>query len=296
MKNFLLLIFILSTASTFAQINNLKAKELYDAGLSQFNNDNFKTADSLFILSINAEPSADAYFYLAVCKKRLDDICGYCDNIYKSAQLGDDNSERAFNFNCVKRDSINYKNISTSDLIYYTIINTTSCTNTKKQYFAIKNVQEGKTKIFTLRQNDSLNNVDFNLTFPDISKIPPQDIHDLPADQENFTHVEQMPEFPGGEAKLAEFLAKNIVAPANALLSGEGGTVFISFVVDKSGSVVDSKILQGIGNECDEEALRVVRLMPKWKPGRKDGIPVRVQFNMPIRFDFGKSEKKKRGK
>lgn len=296
MKNILLISLVLLSTITYAQITNPRANELYNAGLLQFNTDNFRVADSLFNLSITMEPSAGAYFYLAVCKKRLNDFCGYCENIHKSALLGDDNSEKAYNFNCIKRDSINYKNISTPDLIYYSIINSSGCTATKRQFFAIKNVQEGKTKIFTLQHNDSLKNIDFNLTFPDISKIPPQDIHELPSNQENFTHVEQMPEFPGGEAKLAEFLSRNITGLKNGSPMGKGGVVYLSFVINQSGSVVDAKILQGIGKEYDEEALRVVRLMPKWKPGRIDGIPVRVQFNMPIKFDVDGSGRKKRGK
>jgi TonB family protein len=281
MKITLLLVFIFLYTTTFSQIKNPLAKEYYSAGLKQFNNDNFRVADSLFNLSITVEPSADVYFYLAVCKKRLNDFCGYCDNIHKSAQLGDVNSDKAYNFNCIKRDSINYKNISTPDLIYYSIINSSGCTATKKQFFAIKNVPEGKTKIFTIQENDSLKNTDYNLTFPDITKIPPQDIHDLPADQKTYTIVDQIPEFPGD---LAEFLGNNIVMPDELLRSGKGGTVYISFIIDETGSVVDVKVLKGIGKEADAEALRVVRLMPRWKPGRKDGIAVRVQFNMPLRF------------
>jgi TonB family protein len=296
MKIKLLLVFILLSATTFSQIKNPSANEYYSAGLKQFNNDNFRVADSLFNLSITLEPSAGVYFYLAVCKKRLNDICGYCDNIHKSALLGDVNSDKAYNFNCIKRDSINYKNISTPDLIYYSIINSSGCAATKKQFFAIKNVPEGKTKIFTIQENDPLKNTDYNLTFPDITKIPPQDIHDLPSGQEAYTHVEQMPEFPGGENKLAEFLGNNIVIPDELLRSGKGGTVYISFIIDQSGSVVDVKVFKGIGKEADAEALRVIRLMPRWKPGRKDGIAVRVQFNMPLRFTIGNVGTTKRGR
>ena len=65
---------------------------------------------------------------------------------------------------------------------------------------------------------------------------------------------------------------------------GIQGTVYVTFVVDTDGSITDVRVLRGIGGGCDEEAVRVVQLMPKWKPGYQDGKPVRVQFNMPLRF------------
>ncbi|MFZ4705843.1 MAG: energy transducer TonB [Bacteroidales bacterium] len=99
-----------------------------------------------------------------------------------------------------------------------------------------------------------------------------------------FTIVEEMPSFPGGEGELAKFLGANIVYPQIAKESGIQGTVYVSFVVDSKGKVTDVRVLRGIGGGCDEEALRVVRMMPSWRPGKQNGQSVRVQFNMPIRF------------
>lgn len=101
---------------------------------------------------------------------------------------------------------------------------------------------------------------------------------------EIFTIVEEQPTFPGGEEKLMEYLSKNISYPPMAKESGIQGTVFVTFVVEPDGSVTNSKVLRGIGGGCDDEALRVVRNMPKWKPGKQRGKPVRVQFNLPIKF------------
>ena len=95
---------------------------------------------------------------------------------------------------------------------------------------------------------------------------------------------EKMPEFPGGETALAKFLGKNIVYPSTAWNKGIQGTLYITFAIEKNGEVTRLITLRGIGGGCDEEALRVVSLMPKWKPGTRKGIPIRVQFNMPIRF------------
>jgi protein TonB len=102
--------------------------------------------------------------------------------------------------------------------------------------------------------------------------------------KEVFTIVEEMPAFPGGEAERNKFLAENIQYPQQATENGIQGTVYVSFVVDSKGNVTDVKILRGIGGGCDEEALRVVKMMPKWHPGKQNGKNVRVLFNMPIYF------------
>lgn len=99
-----------------------------------------------------------------------------------------------------------------------------------------------------------------------------------------FTVVESMPGFPGGEAARITYLNENIKYPQMARESGIQGRVFVTFVVERDGSVTDVKVLRGIGGGCDEEAVRVIKNMPKWDPGKQRGKPVRVQFNMPILF------------
>jgi periplasmic protein TonB len=99
-----------------------------------------------------------------------------------------------------------------------------------------------------------------------------------------FTIVEEMPSFPGGDEPRVKFLRDNIVYPQMAKENNIQGTVYVSFVVDTKGKVTDVKLLRGIGGGCDEEAIRVVKLMPPWNPGKQNGKSVRVQFNMPIRF------------
>ncbi|GAB4317698.1 MAG: energy transducer TonB [Bacteroidales bacterium] len=102
--------------------------------------------------------------------------------------------------------------------------------------------------------------------------------------QQIFTVVESMPQFPGGDAARIKYLQENIVYPTLARESGIQGRVFVTFVVEKDGSVTDVKVLRGIGGGCDEEAVRVIENMPKWIPGKQRGKPVRVQYNMPILF------------
>lgn len=104
------------------------------------------------------------------------------------------------------------------------------------------------------------------------------------AEAEIFTVVEESPSYPGGDAGRIQFLQENIVYPQMARESGIQGTVYVTFVVERNGVVTDVRVLRGIGGGCDEEAVRVIKAMPKWNPGKQRGKPVRVQFNMPIKF------------
>ena len=96
--------------------------------------------------------------------------------------------------------------------------------------------------------------------------------------------VEEMPEFPGGVEALMDYVAKNVVYPQEAMDKEISGRVFVSFVIEKDGSVNEVKVMKGIGGGCDDEAVRVIKAMPKWKPGKQEGKPVRVSYMMPITF------------
>ena len=99
-----------------------------------------------------------------------------------------------------------------------------------------------------------------------------------------FEKVEDMPEFPGGEQAMMDFVSKNVVYPKEAQEKEISGRVFVSFIVEKDGSISETEVVKGIGGGCDEEAVRVVKAMPKWKPGKEKGKPVRVSYMMPIFF------------
>ena len=103
-------------------------------------------------------------------------------------------------------------------------------------------------------------------------------------EEQIFTIVEEMPSFPGGDAALMKYLGTSIKYPAIAKDAGIQGTVYVTFVVNEKGQVKDAKVLRSIGGGCDEEAIRVVQNMPTWKPGKQRGKPVKVQYNLPIRF------------
>ena len=114
--------------------------------------------------------------------------------------------------------------------------------------------------------------------------VAPEVVEEEVVEQEIFQIVEEMPAFPGGEAKLMEYVGKNIKYPQIARETGIQGRVFIGFVVEPDGSVSNVKLLRGIGGGCDEEAMRVVKSMPKWKPGKQRGKAVRVSYQIPVYF------------
>jgi len=99
-----------------------------------------------------------------------------------------------------------------------------------------------------------------------------------------YTIVEEMPTYKGGDVARMKFLQDNIKYPQMARESGIQGAVYVNFIVDTKGNVTEVKVLRGIGGGCDDEAVRVVKMMPKWQPGKQSGKTVRVLFNMPIYF------------
>lgn len=111
-----------------------------------------------------------------------------------------------------------------------------------------------------------------------------QEEEEVVEEQQIFLVVEEMPSYPGGEQEMYRFISQNIEYPRMAKESGISGRVFVTFVVERDGSVTDVQVLRGIGGGCDEEAIRVIKSMPKWKAGKQRGKAVRVQYRMPIKF------------
>jgi periplasmic protein TonB len=101
-----------------------------------------------------------------------------------------------------------------------------------------------------------------------------------------LTIVEQMPTFPGGDAEMMKYIQSHVNYPQVEKEAGISGTCYVTFVVEKDGSISDVKVLRGVsgGSGCDKEAMRVVKSMPGWKAGKQNGREVRVQFNLPIKF------------
>ena len=112
---------------------------------------------------------------------------------------------------------------------------------------------------------------------------PPKPVEEEATD-EIFVVVEQQPEFPGGTTALMKFLGDNINYPVIAQENGIQGRVIMNFVVERDGSISDVQVVRGQDPSLDREAERVIKTMPKWKPGQQRGKPVRVRFTLPVVF------------
>ena len=147
--------------------------------------------------------------------------------------------------------------------------------------------------------DDSVN-TDFGnqANMPDVKPMPPDTSTADPVPPDNkpepviptkekpvpYTWVPEMPSFPGGDGALFSYLMKNLKYPEEAKEIGIAGKVIITFVVETDGSITEVTVARGIGPLCDEEAMRVVKSMPNWSPGKQNNIPVRVRFNLPVKF------------
>ncbi len=101
-----------------------------------------------------------------------------------------------------------------------------------------------------------------------------------------YTEVEQAPTFVGGMDKFYDYLHANMRYPASAKANNTEGKVFIGFVVEKDGSFTDIKVLRGLSPDCDAEAIRLIKICPHWRPGIRNGRPVRVAYTIPINFEL----------
>jgi periplasmic protein TonB len=126
---------------------------------------------------------------------------------------------------------------------------------------------------------------------PDMVPEPPVEVGDgkkevkvIVEDETPLLFVEQAPEFVNGLNAMYKFLKENMKYPAVARENGIEGSVYVGFVVGKDGTIRDVKVKRGIGGGCNEEAIRVVELMPKWNPGKQNGKAVNVSFTIPIKF------------
>ena len=145
-----------------------------------------------------------------------------------------------------------------------------NCNNANKNDESIKEEETSKIKV-DLNEGTSV-------------VVTHQDEDGQEQDTEVFTICEEQPEYPGGMDALASFISENIQYPQSAKENGVEGICMIQFVIDKDGSVTNVECLNGVDPECDAEAMRVVKAMPNWIPGKNNGEPVRVSYALPINF------------
>ena len=253
-KTITLSIALLFCIVTFSQTK--ASRKNYEKGSNELTRKNYSEALSFLTLSINEFPTADAYYNRSLAYYHTGDSCGFCNDLKKAAGLKDSEAEDLFIEKCI------YFRLD------YNVPDSTRQKNKGISHFKIvyDKCSSDSTVIYIFEDKN-----DYSVVVVDsLSPV--------------FTIVEEMPYFVGGETKRNEYMANNIVYPDYAIKKRIQGTVYISFIIAIDGSVTNVKVLRGIGGGCDEEAMRVVREMPKWIPGRQNGKPVRVLFNMPIYF------------
>lgn len=111
-----------------------------------------------------------------------------------------------------------------------------------------------------------------------------KEIKTISANTNAINVADEMPKFTGGDEGLVFYLKTNTKYPEKAKQKKIEGTVYVNFIISKNGKVLYPYVIRGIGGGCDEEALRVVRAMPGWIPGKLKGVPVLVRYNLPVRF------------
>ncbi len=111
--------------------------------------------------------------------------------------------------------------------------------------------------------------------------------------QEIYDKVDIVPQFPGGNQAMYKFIAESIKYPEAAQRANVTGIVIAKFVVDRNGNLLNPLIMKGIGFGCDAEVIRVIKSMPQWTPGIKDGKPVNTWFSLPVTYMLGKSKRKR---
>lgn len=231
--------------------NYQKGKLAADAG-------KFQEAVIYFTKSLELVPVAETYLARAKAYNALGDSCNFCKDLLEAGKLENSEARVLYQSKCTRKltltkipDSLNrkYPNILSCEYKYIV------CNPVYSRDIMYYNNKKSLIIVSTYYGPDS-----------------------------TYTIVSKLPEFAGGEKARNRFLAENITYPMSATLEGIQGTVYVSFTVDKTGNVTNVKLLQGIGGDCDAEAIRVIQLMPKWIPGTENGQPVDMIFNMPIYF------------
>ncbi len=268
LKKILLITLMLISLSGNAQ-KNKKAIKYLNLGVIAFNKKDYKAADSLYNLSIKYEPNKNSIYNLALTKKELGDYCGYCKYLKKAHIYGKNDANHEYSKNCIKRDTVTYDNIKEEKVSFYCVASNNSCLN-KSTYIVYKKYLE----------KDSV--ISFEITPADSLKFRKEEFLSPSFNMEN--EFREMPSYPGGGQAMMKFISENVIYPDQAKNDLIVGTVIVTFVVEVDGTLTDIKILRGIGGGCDEEALRVVKMMQKWTPGKLGGKPARIQYNLPFVF------------
>ena len=235
------------------------AKEFLEKGKYSLENGLWSQAEVYFSESIKLEKTAEAYFGRAKANEQLNKATQFCDDLRVAACAESAEAHQVFIQKCGSADTA------------FVDANFQVCEKEKSVYIRIQ----------------------YSTSYPSeaMSKYYTRDWKtykfDWPKDAP-YTVVEEQPEFPGGLGALMKYMHTNVNMPNSVREGKVQGKVHLKFVINELGYVQDVEVLKSLSEDCDAEAVRVVKLMPKWKPGLQSGRPVRVYYNLPINFKCSK--------
>lgn len=256
---------VLFSIVAFCQGSN--TDQNFQKGKKAYKSEEYQKALAYLSLSIGDNSTSAAYYYRSMTYNQLGDSCNSCKDLRTAAFINEKEYGKLFEQKCSITTLV--QNVPDHIKILYPDVNKLKITSY---------ICDSDTLLVGIIGEE-----------PNASEIEIRSLRNSTKADNNevYTIVEDMPIFPGGDDARNRFLAMNIVYPESATRYGIQGTVYVQFIIDQNGIVTDAKILKGIGGGCDEESLRVVKLMPKWYPGKQNGKVVNVLFNMPIYFKLG---------
>lgn len=281
-KNLFIILFILFFTNSIVngQSNERIAAVNYNKGLDKYNQKKYKEADSLFSVALKYFSFPDAFLNLALTRLNLEDKCGYCNNLDSAQMYCDWYAMIYFTQNCKKRDSINYVNNINNDSIYYSIIETETCSNKQYQYFFIKNFKSGKIKIYYIIKDTQANNneVDYKTSFPVFSKIP--------SNRLNFFIIENIPENTNIDPILYNFITNNLKYYQGTKKKQIYGKANIGFEFEENGDLYDIRLYRGAKKDYDKITMNVIKPNPKFIPKKDFVKPDDVNIIIPVYFSL----------
>lgn len=260
MKIIISSVLILYGSFLFSQ--TVTALGFYEQGVKASNLKNNRLADSLFSLSADLEPHPDTYFNRATVRARVNDVKGYCEDMACSAAMGDLEALSLFCKNCGKVD---------------TVLNKAQMLNLWQEKYSVKYKCLYFDNSLIGRYNSKNKLLGFGWALkPDTNHIK----------DSSEVREERPAEFPGGVTELSRFIKTNMEYPIEAREQGISGRVHTKFVINSFGYIENIEILKGVKNcaSCDQEAIRLLRIMPRWQPASVNGKNVNCYFNLPLTF------------
>lgn len=260
----LVLFFLLTNLSA----QNISYNSLMKKAKKAYVKKDYKNAESYYFSALEIYPSSETYEQLSRISFNLGDTCEFCSRAYDAIGFG--NKEIIENYAKICKDTIKFAD---SLDCHFFCEKSRDCQRNYYQHFYIKNRDTVITSFYIIDTN-------YNVIMKSFDKFP-----SLNTSLNNFVFLktDTYPKF-ASEDNGWGFIKNKLIYPSSAKERGVQGTVFITFIIDEDGNIQNIKLLHGVDKALDDEALRVVKFMPKWIPGRYNSHPVKVQYNLPIRF------------